>query len=105
MSDKKQSVGTCSNFGPAVHRTVGLGIKLVGATAQDTPKMIERILSDDKVKKKLAEKLKKVGEELMEEQNGGKQISFGASFGKIGSTVANSLKDPAVSEVKKSPAL
>ena len=103
MSEHKKGTGNCSGFAPAVHKTVGLGVKLVGATALDTPQLIAKVLSDEKVKKQLAEKLKKVGEELMKQQNGGKQPSLGSSLGEIGSTVASSLKDPAISEVKKSP--
>jgi len=98
----KKSASRCSNFGPTAHKTVVLAIDLVGWSAANSHRLVERVLEDKKVQGKLAAELKKVGEELMKEQTAGKPLSVGSTIVKIGATAGGALKKPMTDQVKQS---
>lgn len=99
----KKSAARCSKFGPTAHKTVALAIDLVGWSAANSHRLVERVLEDKKVQEELAAELKKVGEELMKEQTAGKSLSIGSTVGKIGATAGGVLKKPVTDQVKQSP--
>ncbi len=99
---QKKSVGGCSKFGPAANKTVAVAIDLVGWSGKNSHRIVERVLEDKKIQKKLAEELKKAGQELMKEQTGGKAVSLGDSLGKIGGAAGGVLQKPITNHVKQS---
>ena len=98
----KKSADRCSKFGPAAHKTVALAIDLVGWSATNSHRIVERVLENEKVQKKLAEELKKAGEALMKEQASGKKLSVGGTLGKIGGAAGGVLQKPVTNQVKQS---
>ena len=104
MSDesKKKSADRCLKFGPATYRTFAIGIDLIGWSAANSPQVLARVLENEKIQKKLADELKRAGEELMKQQRGGKPLSLDTTMGKLGSTAGEVLKKPLVREVKNS---
>jgi len=97
-----KSADRCSTFGPAATKTVALAIDLAGWSAANSHRIIERVLENKKVQKKLAEALKKAGEALMKERAGGKSLSLGTTFGKMGSAAAGALQKPVGNDIKNS---
>ncbi len=101
-AESKKSANRCSKFGPTALKTVVLGIDLVGWSAANSHRLIEKVLENEKVQKQLAAELKKAGEALMKEQAGGKPVTLSSSLGKLGSATGGVLQKPLTNEVKKS---
>jgi hypothetical protein len=93
---------TCTKIGPALHRTVAVGIDLIGFSAVHSHQVLSTVLEDKKIQLQLAEALKKAGQELMAEQNSGKHLTLDDTLSKIGTAADGIVRVPVKNQYQRS---